>query len=256
MIPRTDTHTLRRELEISERRRLALKRQMVLDSLEPEDNSLWTMLDLITLLLVFFIVLYNNSLSRPRTPEQPRPAAVTQTARPETSNLPQTEVVEQVVFRPLMEMERDPRLSRLQVRLDRLMRSTRLSDYRLLLEADRIRLVIGESISFTSGGADLLAPVKPVLAELAGLLNQERGVGILVAGHTDNTPIHTEQFPSNWELSLARALAVGRHLMAAGVDPARVGIQGFGQFRPVRDNDTPFSRSENRRVEISLIVSR
>ena len=247
MIPIADAHTLTRELEMSERRRLALKRQIVLDALEPEDSSLWTMLDLITLLLVFFIVLYNNNL--PQTPIQELPRPVMQVAEQVT--------VKKAESSPLrhLEIEADPRLSRIQGLLNRMMLNSRLSDYRTVLEKDRVRLVIGESISFESGRAELLPPVKPVLANLAGLLNEERGLRLLVAGHTDNTPIHTEQFPSNWELSLARALGVGKFLMAGGVDPARVGIEGFGQFRPVADNDDPISRSENRRVEISLIIN-
>jgi len=75
----------------------------------------------------------------------------------------------------------------------------------------------------------------------------------VVSGHTDNTPIHTEKFPSNMELSAARAINVATALIDNGVSRKRVSIQGFSEYRPLFDNMTPEHRQANRRVEISLI---
>ena len=74
---------------------------------------------------------------------------------------------------------------------------------------------------------------------------------IVVDGHTDNVPIHTAQFPSNWELSTARAIAVARFFLdGGGMQPKRVGVAGYGEYRPLATNDTPAGRARNRRVEL------
>jgi chemotaxis protein MotB len=73
-----------------------------------------------------------------------------------------------------------------------------------------------------------------------------------VAGDTDNVPIHTERFPSNWELSTARAVEVVRYLIAQGVRPDVLSAAGYGEFDPVASNDDASSRARNRRIEITL----
>ena len=75
---------------------------------------------------------------------------------------------------------------------------------------------------------------------------------IRVEGHTDNIPIRSARFPSNWELSSARAIAVVRYFQDLGMDPKNLGAAGYGEFQPVSPNDTPEGRAENRRIEISL----
>ena len=76
---------------------------------------------------------------------------------------------------------------------------------------------------------------------------------VMVSGHTDDTPIFTTEFPSNWELSAARAITVVKLLIKNGVDPLRISIQGFAEYRPLYENSTPESKEANRRVEIALI---
>jgi chemotaxis protein MotB len=75
----------------------------------------------------------------------------------------------------------------------------------------------------------------------------------VVSGHTDNTPINTEQYPSNLELSSARAINVAKFLIDNGVSPHRVSIQGFSEYRPLFENTSHKNRQANRRVEIALI---
>ena len=78
---------------------------------------------------------------------------------------------------------------------------------------------------------------------------------IRVEGHTDNVPIHTRRFPSNWNLSIARAVNVVKHFSNnAGIEPGRLSAVGYGESRPVTTNDTPRNRSRNRRVEIVLVM--
>jgi chemotaxis protein MotB len=75
----------------------------------------------------------------------------------------------------------------------------------------------------------------------------------VVSGHTDNRPIQTKKYPSNLELSASRAINVAKFLMENSVDPQRVSIQGFSEYRPLLENTTPQNRQKNRRVEIALI---
>jgi chemotaxis protein MotB len=75
---------------------------------------------------------------------------------------------------------------------------------------------------------------------------------LAVEGHTDNTPIRTEQFPSNWELSAARAASVVRLFVETGIDPRRLTAVGYADQRPKADNATPDGRQQNRRVSISI----
>jgi len=76
-----------------------------------------------------------------------------------------------------------------------------------------------------------------------------------VEGHTDNLPIHTERFHSNWELSAARAISVIKYLHQNGIPQERLSALGYGEYRPVAPNDTPEHRSLNRRIEILIKVT-
>ena len=91
-------------------------------------------------------------------------------------------------------------------------------------------------------GADILRKVTAVLSQLA--------YHVKVKGHTDNSPINTEKYPSNWELSASRAAAVVKLLVAGGMEPTLISAEGYAQYRPVATNDTEQGRAQNRRVEI------
>jgi len=75
-------------------------------------------------------------------------------------------------------------------------------------------------------------------------------LSIQVEGHTDNLPIHTAEFPSNWELSTMRAVNILRYLQQNGIPPGRLAAIGFSEYRPAAGNDTPEGRQKNRRIEI------
>jgi outer membrane protein OmpA-like peptidoglycan-associated protein len=105
-----------------------------------------------------------------------------------------------------------------------------------------------------AGAAELLDGGKRVLTGLLPLLSAG-GYMISVEGHTDSVPIATERFPSNWELSGARAASVVRELIALGIDENRLELSGFAHTRPLGDNATPAGRERNRRVNILLHAS-
>ncbi len=104
---------------------------------------------------------------------------------------------------------------------------------------------------FDSGSAEIRSATLPILRRIAAALPQGR---LRVEGHTDNQPIHTAMFRSNWELSTARAAAIAQVLMqASAVSPANFSLAGYGEFHPIARNDSEEGRAANRRVDIVLL---
>jgi chemotaxis protein MotB len=114
-----------------------------------------------------------------------------------------------------------------------------------------------DRILFDSGKAEVKEDGRRVLDKVGGVLNSVKDKNIRIEGHTDDKPITGEllaKYPTNWELSTARATAVARYLQdKAKVDPTRLVAAGFGEFHPVAPNDTAESRALNRRIEIVLV---
>ena len=122
-------------------------------------------------------------------------------------------------------------------------------------EVDRvgeaINMTFDSSVLFATGSADLSAQAKNDLADAATVFNKYDDTNILVEGHTDSRPISTARYPSNWELSTARATSVLRFLVEdAGLDGARLSAAGYADTRPIAEGDDPASLARNRRVEI------
>jgi chemotaxis protein MotB len=114
-----------------------------------------------------------------------------------------------------------------------------------------ITVDINASVLFASGDARLDVGAASALTAMAKIL-APTDFPITVEGHTDNTPISTPQFPSNWELSGARASSVVRLFIDNGVDARRLTATGFADQRPIADNATPEGRARNRRVAITI----
>ncbi len=110
--------------------------------------------------------------------------------------------------------------------------------------------VLTDQLLFASGQAALRPAGVPLLNEVANLLNVDKTHPIVVEGYTDNNPIDTAQFPSNWELSTARATTVVQYLISHGVDENRLGAAGYAQLHPLASNATAAGQAKNRRVEI------
>lgn len=115
-----------------------------------------------------------------------------------------------------------------------------------------IEIEIKSSILYTSGSAKLQSQAVPVLRKVAKIIadfdNQ-----VQVEGFTDNIPIDTDEFPSNWELSAARAASVVHLFSRYGVKPQRMSAVGYGEFKPIANNDTAAGRRKNRRVKIIVL---
>ena len=127
--------------------------------------------------------------------------------------------------------------------------STELAD-------DGLMIRIKEKALFPSGSAELVGDAQKIGPVVAGLLANipQR---VLISGHTDNVPINTPQYPSNWELSSYRALNFMKYLLSinSGLNPARFSAQGYSEYRPIASNDDEIGRTKNRRVEILIARS-
>jgi chemotaxis protein MotB len=121
----------------------------------------------------------------------------------------------------------------------------------------KLTVNILDRVLFDSGEDELKPDGQAVLLKIAAFLAQHPELKIHVIGHTDNVPIRgnaRNRFPTNWELSTARAVAAVRFLTErAGVDPRRLGAVGYGEYRPVADNATPEGRARNRRIAITIL---
>lgn len=114
-----------------------------------------------------------------------------------------------------------------------------------------VTLRIDDSLLFSSGRAQLTDQGRGVVASLVDVLDTFDGQ-ISVEGHTDNLPIATVRYPSNWELSAARAIAVLRHLQTRGLAATHMRAVGYADTQPMQNNATPEGRAANRRVELVL----
>jgi chemotaxis protein MotB len=112
---------------------------------------------------------------------------------------------------------------------------------------------LSEHTLFDLGAADISVEALPLLEKIGAIISKT-AYQIRIEGHTDNLPIHTELFPSNWELSTARAVNVLRHFIKKHrIDPQRMAAEGFSEFQPLVANDSNENRAKNRRVEIIFI---
>ena len=121
------------------------------------------------------------------------------------------------------------------------------------------RFVFQSEVLFASGsdeleaaGREQLARLAKALLEIAAVIPREINWVLRVDGHTDNRPIRTVRFPSNWELSTARAISVVHFLVASGIPPGRLAATGFAEFQPIDVHDDEVGYRRNRRIELKL----
>jgi chemotaxis protein MotB len=266
---RLDRQELRQRLEFSERKRTFLQKTLKKRTVE-EDTFLWSMADLMALLLIFFILLYSQTMSKSAKTQDhgPQDQLLLQIERPSfwrdlteakgrfsppAAKAPQPVSVSEHEELNARVKEKEKTVEDLKREVLSSLEEVEQGDFSVRWDQSRLVLVLGERITFRVGEAELLVNFQPTLSRIADFIAHKEGYEVVVSGHTDDTPIHNSRFPSNWELSAARAVDVAKFLIENGVRPGRVSIQGYSEYRPLRENTTPETRQANRRVEIMLI---
>jgi chemotaxis protein MotB len=139
-------------------------------------------------------------------------------------------------------------------KIDALVAEAHLSDKVTTTVTERglkVRLLT-DKLLFSSGSAIIHPAAFQTLDRIGAIVAEERRHPVVVEGHTDDRPIRTSQYPSNWQLSGGRAAAVVQRLIGAGVEPRRKSLSGYAAEHPVGSNETSAGRARNRRVEIIL----
>ncbi|WP_198243074.1 OmpA family protein [methane-oxidizing endosymbiont of Gigantopelta aegis] len=152
---------------------------------------------------------------------------------------------------PIKKADTDKTQRRLQQKLKKLGLEDKIQ---MTVSKGYAQLRIQDNILYQSSNAELSESGKVVLKRLTPLLQQSKGL-IYIEGHTDNRPIKTAKFPSNWELGAARATSVLHFLAKQNIDPARMRAVTFADTQPIADNSTEEGRQKNRRVNIVIKVS-
>lgn len=199
-----------------------------------DDSWLLSYLDVITLLLVMMVVVVAFAGPPIRNAQAPATSPVPAAQAPADS----------VPLPTVLPATKDPLAGLPLQQLGK--------DFEVIVHQAGVSFRINSELLFPSGSAVLAGYGLAALDTLVPVLNAEPKARLVVEGHTDNVPIQTERFASNWELSSGRAASVARHLISRGVDPQRLRVTGFADTRPLAANDTAATRASNRRVELVL----
>jgi chemotaxis protein MotB len=216
-------------------------------------NEIWlvTLSDLLMLLMIFFVVLFGMALQREKKAQLPVQAAAAVQVEPKGN-----EIVNPASVIPTPDWSRTNTSASLETDLvAALNREKGQQDVMIERIADRVILTFPERIVFDPGQAKLLSSAQTTLDRVASFINERSFLIVEVQGHTDDRPINNTRYPSNWELSVDRAMQVSRALIGLGVNPTQLSVKGFGEYRPHVPNDSEASRLRNRRVEIQFSVS-
>lgn len=212
---------------------------------ENVDRWLITYADMITLLLALFVMLYAMSAVN-----QEKFGALTQAMRREFQLLPEHQGGKIVGAGQIV----DP-LEQQAEQLREYLQQSGLSQQARIRSEERglVISLVSDGALFDLGSANLKPSARQILDRVVQVLRAVPNP-VLIEGHTDNLPIRTAQFPSNWELSAARAAVVLRYLsQRGGIAPERLIAVGYADTRPLVPNTSPEGRAQNRRVDIAIL---
>jgi chemotaxis protein MotB len=251
------------------------------ESKQEESGAYWmdTYGDLVTLLLTFFVLLFSFSTIDAQKWESlvgaltgsnvvAIPAMNPEMAMQRPINMIVTTVgedtEEQIEEEPPVNAEDDAgnvqleyeRFLQLYEKIERYIDEHQLSaDISVDFEAYRVIIRFADSVFFESGKADILPESEATLDHIANILNENRDLIEManIEGHTDNVPIATSQYPSNWELSVSRAVNTLRYLLETEmIDADKISAVGYSEFHPIQTNETVEGRAANRRVDFVI----
>lgn len=218
-----------------------------------DEDWMITYLDVLTLMLALFVLLLSFSEIRDDKPE-----SVVDTAEAATVSSGASSGASVAAEQGVIPLDGSPHvlpahtgLLPHQSQLEQRVRALDLHGIDATPTPEGMTLRIDDNLLFDSARAELTEQGRSVISQLLPLLDSVEG-GISVEGHTDSLPISNERFPSNWELSSARAISVVRFLQEQGLPQERMRAIGYAETRPLQSNDTFKGRAANRRVELLL----
>lgn len=257
---------------------------------EKENSERWllTYSDLITLLMIFFVVLYSiskvdankfqaiaeslntalgggtpakidiaNHPSGPSLLAGGKPPSKSSDSGPEDKDQTPADTKNQAANTQGNVDQENLTIEGIKVKLDKFAADNGIQT-KLVSSIEERGLVVSieDTLLFDSGSANITPRAKEILKKISTVLAGAPNY-IKVEGHTDNLPIHTAQFPSNWELSVLRATNVVQILVSeGGVSADHLSATGYGEYRPITTNDTEAGRSRNRRVDLVILRSK
>ncbi|WP_024372150.1 flagellar motor protein MotB [Exiguobacterium sp. ZOR0005] len=216
--------------------------------------------DLLTLLLALFIVLFASSnvdqtklekMSRSFNQVFSGGTSVFQASTASNSDINRTNNTDTTANPRTYELAK---LDELKEQVTQYIEEKGLQDQiEATINSSGLVLTIQDRALFSMGEATLDAEARDVARSISGILEQAGNREIVVSGHTDNVPINTARFPSNWELSSARATAFMRGLLTNdSLNPSQFTLASYGEYKPIATNDTDAGRAKNRRVEVLI----
>ncbi|WP_445002179.1 flagellar motor protein MotB [Exiguobacterium alkaliphilum] len=216
--------------------------------------------DLLTLLLALFIVLFASSnvdqtklekMSRSFNQVFSGGTSVFQASTASNSDINRTNNTDTTANPRTYELAK---LDELKEQVNEYIKQNGLQDeIEATINSSGLVLTIQDRALFSMGEATLDAEARAVARSISGILEQAGNREIVVSGHTDNVPINTARFPSNWELSSARATAFMRGLLTNDtLNPGQFTLASYGEYKPIATNSTPEGRAKNRRVEVLI----
>ena len=240
---------------------------------ESENIDRWMVsyADFVTLLFAFFVVMYAISsvnegkyrvLSDTMTeafkvaPKSPNPIQIGKENRSITSAKPSNDVIKPIKILPKSVRTYEREMQQIAQTVSKSVQPLidkgliKVTQHKLWVEIE-----MNSKILFSSADSELEEEAFPALKALAGVLKKLPN-SIDVEGHTDNVPINNELFPSNWELSAARAASVVHLFTNYGVDPRRLSSIGYAEYRPISNNSTSEGRLRNRRVKVVILADK
>ena len=225
--------------------------------IEDEGAPAWmvTFADLMALLLVFFVLLFAMSEIEVKqfqaVMESIKEALLSEAPPlpPASEGIP----TQSANITPPAPIPMQPQGANIMDDLQKIIQRKEMGEFVVVYE-DGPRIIIrieGHAI-FRPGEVNMIEDVVPALDDVQKLFQKHATYSINIKGHTDNTPINTLQFPSNWELSAVRATTVLRYFVGKGIGPERLTATGYADRVPLASNDSPEGRAKNRRVEFVL----
>ncbi|MBB6670312.1 flagellar motor protein MotB [Cohnella nanjingensis] len=236
----------------------------------PDESWLLPYSDLMTLLLALFIVLYAASSVNTSKLEEMNKAfktafssgiglldksAVIQNEKDDLDKRQKQERADTEQNHKSLVKQEQENLEKLKRQLDQYIKKNGLStQLETQLNQSQLMITIRDNALFPSGTADVKPEARKLAVAIGTMLEKYPDYEVIVSGHTDNQPINTFEFASNWELSSKRAINFMKILLQnPAFDPKKFSAIGYGEYRPLEKNDTDAGRAKNRRVEVSIL---